>query len=112
MTSDADRFRFDPRRLDLTEAWPLERTKLAGTISPEDAERLAQHKAACRDDILRRNVVPRIPEAIAALRSPETAARHDLTRPALEGLVSLGRLGWTRTKLGDEVLALIDRDNA
>ena len=112
MTSDADRFRLDPRRLPSVEAGPLEHQRIAGTITAPDLARLTGHYRAQRDDALRRNVVPRGEAFRAALADPLGSDRRVLSETAMSGLVArdFHTRDWVRTKLGDEVLALIEKD--
>ena len=108
--NDADRFRLDPRRLPLVEAWPLEQAEARGEGTDP---RLVAHRAAKRDDALRRNVVPKSEETRAALADPNAAPLPALKSLPLAGLIERtpGDFHtWRRTKLGDEVWALIQAD--
>lgn len=98
------RYYLDPRRLPEVEA---SRIYLADCTDP----RLIPHHAALRDYALRRNVVPCGEVYRAALADPDAAETHVLKHPSLCGLVRCERSGeWVRTSLGDEVLALIEKD--
>ena len=108
----AERFRLDPRRLLAVEATELELAGRGEPLPAADAARLAEHRAAQRDDALRRNTVPRGEASRAALANPSAAAHDVLNDLPLSALVTRERhtRDWVRTKLGDEVLALIEKD--